>query len=43
MPRVLWFIAIMVLGNMAMSTYVLLQLFRLRPEQDVSAILARNR
>ncbi len=42
-PRVLWFIAIMALGNMAMSAYVLLQLFRLRPEQDVSAILSRNR
>jgi isoprenylcysteine carboxyl methyltransferase (ICMT) family protein YpbQ len=41
--RVLWFIAIMALGNIAMSTYVLLQLFRLRPEQDVSAVLARSR
>ena len=43
LPRILWFIAIMALGNMAMSSYVLLQLFRLRPEQDVSAVLARSR
>jgi hypothetical protein len=42
-PRLLWFIAIMALGNIAMSAYVLLQLFRLRPDQDASAILARNR
>lgn len=42
-PRLLWFIAIMALGNIAMSAYVLLQLFRLRPDQDVSAVLARNR
>jgi len=40
--RVLWFIAIMALGNIAMSSYVLLQLWRLRPDQDVSAILARR-
>jgi hypothetical protein len=37
-----WFIAIMGLGNIAMSSYVLLQLFRLRPEQTASAILLRN-
>jgi len=41
--RLIWFIAIMALGNIAMSAYVLLQLYRLRPDQDVSAILARNR
>lgn len=40
--RILWFIAIMALGNIAMSSYMLLQLFRLRPEQDVSAILNRR-
>jgi hypothetical protein len=43
-PRVAWFIGIMLLGNMAMSAYVLLQLARLRPDQDASAVLtARNR
>jgi hypothetical protein len=44
LPRIAWFAAIMLLGNMAMSAYVLLQLWRLRPDQDASAILsARNR
>jgi hypothetical protein len=44
LPRIAWFVAIMLLGNMAMSAYVLLQLLRLRPDQEVSAILAmRNR
>lgn len=40
LPRLAWFVAIMVLGNMAMSTYVLVQLLRLRPEQAASDILA---
>ena len=40
LPRTGWFIAIMLLGNMAMSAYVLLQLARLRPDQDASSILA---
>ena len=40
LPRIAWFIAIMLLGNMAMSAYVLLQLIRLRPEQAASHILA---
>jgi hypothetical protein len=44
LPRIAWFIAIMLLGNMAMSAYVLVQLLRLRPGQEVSAILStRNR
>lgn len=42
--RITWFVAIMLLGNMAMSAYVLVQLLKLRPDQDASAILsARNR
>ena len=41
--RISWFIAIMVLGNMAMSSYVLLQLFRLQPGQPAAdMLLARN-
>jgi hypothetical protein len=40
LPKLLWFIAIMALGNMAMACYVLLQLVRLRPDQPASAILA---
>ena len=39
MPRALWFVAIMLLGNMAMASYVLVQLARLRPDQPASAIL----
>jgi len=37
--KVFWFAAIMILGNLAMSAYVLMQLFRLKPEQPASAIL----
>ncbi len=40
LPRILWFLAIMLLGNMAMSSYVLLQLGRLRRDDPVSNILA---
>jgi len=40
LPRVAWFVAIMVLGNMAMASYVLLQLARLRKDEPASAILA---
>jgi hypothetical protein len=44
LPRSAWFVAIMLLGNMAMSAYVLLQLLRLPRGQDASTILtARNR
>lgn len=44
LPRIVWFIAIMLLGNMAMSAYVLLQLLRLREDQSASSILmAQNR
>ncbi len=38
-PRALWFIAIMSLGTMAMSAYVLLQLAKLRRGEPVSAML----
>jgi hypothetical protein len=43
LPRVLWFVAIMLLGNIAMSAYVLRQLAR-RPAADSMASLlsARN-
>ena len=44
LARAGWFVAIMLLGNMAMSAYVLIQLARLRPDQGASSILtARNR
>ncbi len=40
--RVGWFAAIMLLGNMAMASYVLLQLARLRPGEPVSKLLLRR-
>ena len=40
--KAVWFLLIMGLGNMAMSTYVLIQLFTLRPEQSAFAILQRS-
>jgi Protein of unknown function (DUF1475) len=39
LARIVWFILIMTLGNIAMSAYVLLQLFRLPPDQPVESIL----
>jgi hypothetical protein len=44
LPRLTWFAAIMLLGNMAMSAYVVLQLLRLPRGLGASTILAaRNR
>jgi hypothetical protein len=37
--RLLWFILIMALGNITMSLYVLIQLFRLNKDVDPSVIL----
>jgi len=37
-----WFVAIMLLGNIAMAVYVLLQLARLRSGQPVSRLLLRE-
>jgi hypothetical protein len=43
LPRVAWFLAIMLLGNIAMSAYVLLQLARLKPADSMGTLLsARN-
>jgi hypothetical protein len=43
LPRVLWFVAIMALGNMAMSAYVLRQLARLDESDHFGTLLsARN-
>jgi hypothetical protein len=41
--RLGWFTAIMLLGNMAMAAYVLLQLARLRPGEPVEALLLRRK
>src|ERR1700759_4577736 len=35
--RLLWLVLILGLGNIAMSLYVLIQLFRLKPEQPAEA------
>ena len=40
--RVAWFVAIMLLGNMAMAVYVLLQLRQLRADQPAESILLRR-
>ena len=40
--RVGWFVAIMLLGNMAMAVYVLLQLRRLDADQPAVSILLRR-
>ena len=40
LPRALWFIAIMALGNMAMSAYVLRQLARLKESDSMGTLLA---
>ncbi len=40
--RVLWFLLIMGLGNIAMSFYLLIQLFRLRADESAATILLRR-
>lgn len=41
-PRVTWFVAIMLLGNMAMSVYVLRQIAKLRDDEPVENILIQR-
>lgn len=38
--KLLWLILILLLGNIAMSLYVLLQLFRMKPDEPLSSLLA---
>ena len=40
--RVVWFVLIMGLGNIAMSVYVLIQLFRLKADEPAEAMLWRH-
>ena len=40
LPRIGWLIAILLLGNMAMSAYVLLQLRKLPAEEPLAILLA---
>ncbi len=41
-PRVLWFVLIMGLGNIAMAVYVLIQLFRLPANATMRDLLLRQ-
>ena len=41
LARVVWLVLILLLGNIAMAVYVLIQLSRLKPEQDASVLFAR--
>ena len=41
-PRILWFIAIMGLGNMAMAVYVLKELRHLHAEDGMAQLLVRR-
>jgi hypothetical protein len=40
--RVVWFVLIMCLGNIAMAVYVLIQLFRLPPDEPLATLLTRR-
>jgi hypothetical protein len=40
--KISWLVLILVLGNIAMSLYVLIQLFGLRPEESASALFTRK-
>ena len=40
--RVVWFVLIMALGNIAMSAYVLIQLFKLKPGDSVSDVITHR-
>lgn len=40
--RIGWFVGIMLLGNFAMATYALLQLWRLPPGAEISQMLLRS-
>ena len=40
--RILWFVLIMCFGNIAMATYVLIQLFRMAPGESMETLLTRK-
>ena len=41
LARAVWLVLILLLGNIAMAVYALIQLARLKPEEDASALFAR--
>lgn len=43
LARVLWLIAILLLGNIAMAVYMLVQLFRVRADASIDDVLLRRR
>ncbi len=40
--RVLWFIAVMLLGNLAMAIYLLVELFRIKESSQISEVIVRR-
>ena len=40
--RVLWFVAVMLLGNLAMSIYVLVELFRINESAQLAEVITRR-
>jgi len=40
--KILWFIAIVLLGNIAMAVYMLIQLFRVKADAKIEDILLRR-
>jgi hypothetical protein len=41
-PRIVWLVLILALGNIAMSLYVLIQIFRLKPDEPVEMLFQRR-
>jgi predicted permease len=42
LARILWFVLIMCFGNIAMATYVLIQLFRMTPGESMETLLTKR-
>jgi Protein of unknown function (DUF1475) len=40
--KIVWFVLIMALGNIAMSLYVLIQLFQLQPDEGVAGLFRQK-
>jgi hypothetical protein len=40
--KVAWFVLVIALGNIAMSLYVLIQLFQLKPDQNISGLFQQK-
>lgn len=40
--KIIWFILIMALGNIAMSLYVLIQLFQSKPDETISGLFRQK-